>query len=74
LERGNWPLSLLPSLAGLVIVGIGNALTVLHSFVNTSFEQKMILDFRDDMLQHTSQPISARRRSLSEQTTTYIPN
>ena len=38
--------------AGLVIVGLENALTVLHSFVTTSFEQKMILDFRGDMFQH----------------------
>jgi ATP-binding cassette subfamily B protein len=38
--------------AGLLIVGIENALTVLHSFITTSFEQKMILDFRGDMFQH----------------------
>jgi len=46
--------------AGLVIVGIENALTVVYSFVTTSFEQKMILDFRGDMLQH------ARRLLLGE--------
>ncbi len=45
--------------AGLVIVGIENALTVVHSFVDTTFEQKMILDFRGDMLQH------AQRLSLA---------
>ena len=45
--------------AGLVIVAIENALTVVHSFVDTTFEQKMILDFRGDMLQH------AQRLSLA---------
>ena len=46
--------------AGLVIVGIENALTVVQSFVTTSFEQKMILDFRGDMFQH------AQRLSLAD--------
>jgi len=46
--------------AGLVIVGIENALTVVYSFVTTRFEQKIILDFRGDMLQH------ARRLLLGE--------
>jgi ATP-binding cassette, subfamily B, bacterial len=46
-------------LAGLVIVATQNALTVVHSYVTTSFEQKMILDFRSDMFQH------AQRLSLA---------
>jgi ATP-binding cassette subfamily B protein len=46
-------------LAGLVIVATQNTLTVVHSYVTTSFEQKMILDFRSDMFQH------AQRLSLA---------
>ena len=46
-------------LAGLIIVVVQNTLTVLHSYVTTSFEQKMILDFRSDMFQH------AQRLSLA---------
>ena len=46
-------------LAGLVIVATQNALTVVHSYVTTSFEQKMILDFRSDMFQQ------AQRLSLA---------
>lgn len=44
---------------GLAIVVVHNALTVLHSYVNTGFEQRMILDFRSDMFQH------AQRLSLA---------
>jgi ATP-binding cassette subfamily B protein len=46
-------------LAGLVIVATQNALSVVHSYVTTSFEQKMILDFRSDMFQQ------AQRLSLA---------
>src|SRR5947208_65921 len=46
-------------LAGLVIVATQNMLTVVHSYVTTSFEQKMILDFRSDMFQQ------AQRLSLA---------
>jgi ATP-binding cassette subfamily B protein len=46
-------------LAGLVIVAAQNALTVVHSYLTTSFEQKMILDFRGDLFQQ------AQRLSLA---------
>jgi ATP-binding cassette, subfamily B, bacterial len=44
---------------GLLIAFLHHALTVLHSYVNTGFEQRMILDFRSDMFQH------AQRLSLA---------
>jgi ATP-binding cassette, subfamily B, bacterial len=46
-------------LAGLVIVAAQNALTVVHSYLTTTFEQKMILDFRGDLFQQ------AQRLSLA---------
>jgi ATP-binding cassette subfamily B protein len=46
-------------IAGLVIVAAQHALTVVHSYVTTSVEQKMILDFRGDMFQQ------AQRLSLA---------
>jgi len=46
-------------LAGLLIVAMQNVLTVFHSYVTTTFEQKMILDFRGDMFQQ------AQRLSLA---------
>jgi ATP-binding cassette subfamily B protein len=51
---------------GLLIVVAHNALTVLHSYINTRFEQRMILDFRSDMFQHAqrlSLGFHDRRRS-----------
>jgi ATP-binding cassette subfamily B protein len=56
---GKFAILLFAVVAGLVIVALENALTVLHSYVTTSFEQKMILDFRSDMFQH------AQRLSLA---------
>jgi ATP-binding cassette subfamily B protein len=56
---GKFAILVFAVVAGLVIVAIENALTVLHSYVTTSFEQKMILDFRSDMFQH------AQRLSLA---------
>ena len=46
-------------LAGLVIVAAQNMLNVFHSYVTTTFEQKMILDLRTDLFQH------AQRLSLA---------
>jgi ATP-binding cassette subfamily B protein len=46
-------------LAGLVIVAAQNLLHVVHSYVTTTFEQKMILDVRSDLFQH------AQRLSLA---------
>jgi ATP-binding cassette, subfamily B, bacterial len=56
---GKLPILAFAVLAGLVIVATQNVLTVLHSYVTTSFEQKMILDFRSDMFQQ------AQRLSLA---------
>lgn len=56
---GKFAILVFAVVAGLVIVAIENALTVLHSYVTTTFEQKMILDFRSDMFQH------AQRLSLA---------
>ena len=46
-------------LAGLLVVALEHSLTVMHSYITTTFEQKMILDFRSDMFQH------AQRLSLA---------
>lgn len=46
-------------IAGLVIVAAQHSLTVIHSYLATTFEQKMILDFRSDMFAH------AQRLSLA---------
>jgi ATP-binding cassette subfamily B protein len=56
---GKFAILVFAVVAGLVIVAIENALTVVHSYVTTTFEQKMILDFRSDMFQH------AQRLSLA---------
>ena len=47
------------ALAGLVIVVIGNAIGVLHEYVNTKLHQRFVLDFRSDLFEH------AQRLSVS---------
>ncbi|PYL10359.1 MAG: ABC transporter ATP-binding protein, partial [Verrucomicrobia bacterium] len=56
---GKLPVLAFAVLAGLVIVAAQNILTVVHSYVTTTFEQKMILDLRSDLFQH------AQRLSLA---------
>jgi ATP-binding cassette, subfamily B, bacterial len=45
--------------AGLVLVVIGNLMTVLHEYVNTKLHQRIVLDFRSDLFEH------AQRLSVS---------
>ena len=45
--------------AGFLIHFLGDALTVLDSFLNTTIEQNMVLDFRSDLFRH------AQRLSLA---------
>jgi ATP-binding cassette subfamily B protein/subfamily B ATP-binding cassette protein MsbA len=47
------------ALAGLVIVVFGNAVGVLHEYVNTKLHQRLVLDFRSDLFEH------AQRLSVS---------
>jgi ABC-type multidrug transport system fused ATPase/permease subunit len=46
-------------IAGFLINFLGDALTVLDSFLNTTIEQNMVLDFRSDLFRH------AQRLSLA---------
>ena len=46
-------------IGSLIVALIHNAITVLQSYITTTFEQKMILDFRSDMFRH------AQRLSLA---------
>jgi ABC-type multidrug transport system fused ATPase/permease subunit len=39
-------------LAGFLIAVLGDALSVLSSFLNTTVEQNMVLDFRSDLFRH----------------------
>jgi ATP-binding cassette subfamily B protein len=57
--QGKVPFLLVAVCSGLVLSLITNGLSVLQSYVTTTFEQKMILDFRSDMFQH------AQRLSLA---------
>src|SRR6266516_2640173 len=43
----------------MMLIVVGAALTVLDSFLNTTIEQNMVLDFRSDLFQH------AQRLSLA---------
>jgi ATP-binding cassette subfamily B protein/subfamily B ATP-binding cassette protein MsbA len=52
-------LLILAALAGLVLVAIRNAMTVLHEYVNTKLHQRLVLDFRSDLFAH------AQRLSVS---------
>jgi ABC-type multidrug transport system fused ATPase/permease subunit len=52
-------LLLLAALAGLVLVVLRNAMTVLHEYVNTKLHQRLVLDFRSDLFEH------AQRLSVS---------
>jgi len=47
------------ALAGLIIVVFGNAVGVLHEYVNTKLHQRFVLDFRSDLFEH------AQRLSVS---------
>jgi ABC-type multidrug transport system fused ATPase/permease subunit len=52
-------LILVAVVAGFLINFLGDALTVLDSFLNTTIEQNMVLDFRSDLFRH------AQRLSLA---------
>lgn len=52
-------LLVLAALAGLVLVLLRNAMTVLHEYVNTKLHQRLVLDFRSDLFEH------AQRLSVS---------
>jgi ABC-type multidrug transport system fused ATPase/permease subunit len=52
-------LILVAVIAGFLINFLGDALTVLDSFLNTTIEQNMVLDFRGDLFRH------AQRLSLA---------
>lgn len=45
-------LLVLAVLGGLAITLIQNAVTVLHDYVTTKLDQRMVLDFRSDLFQH----------------------
>src|SRR2546427_3215318 len=47
------------ALAGLALVVIRNAMSVLHEYVNTKLHQRLVLDFRSDLFEH------AQRLSVS---------
>src|SRR2546428_6082334 len=47
------------ALAGLALVVIRNAMSVLHEYVNTKLHQRVVLDFRSDLFEH------AQRLSVS---------
>jgi ABC-type multidrug transport system fused ATPase/permease subunit len=57
--EGKFGLLLAVVVAGIIIEILSNGLAVLQSYVTTSFEQKMILDFRSDLFEH------AQRLSLA---------
>jgi ABC-type multidrug transport system fused ATPase/permease subunit len=50
--QDRFALLVLAVLAGLAIVVLQNALTVLDNYVNTKLDQNMVLDFRSDLFQH----------------------
>lgn len=47
------------ALTGLIITLMQNAITVLHNYASTKIDQRMVLDFRSDLMQH------AQRLSLA---------
>ena len=57
--QDRYRLLLLAALAGLVLVVVRNAMSVLHEYVNTRVHQRLVLDFRSDLFQH------AQRLSVS---------
>jgi len=57
--QDRYRLLLIAALAGLVLVVVRNAMSVLHEYVNTRVHQRLVLDFRSDLFQH------AQRLSVS---------
>jgi len=51
-NQDRFTLLLLAALAGLVLVVITNAMSVLHEYVNTKLHQRLVLDFRSDLFDH----------------------
>ncbi len=54
-----YTLLVLAALAGLALVALRNAMTVLHEYVNTKLHQWLVLDLRSDLFNH------AQRLSVS---------
>ena len=52
LAGGKVPLLVAVVVAGLVVAMLHHAIAVVQSYVTTTFEQKMILDFRGDLFEH----------------------
>ena len=57
--QDRYRLLLIAALAGLVLVVVRNAMSVLHEYVNTRVHQRLVLDFRSDLFEH------AQRLSVS---------
>ena len=41
------------AVAGLLLVGVRNGMNVIHEYVNTKIHQRLVLDFRSDLFEHT---------------------
>ena len=52
LAGGKVPLLIAVVGAGLLVTVLHHAIAVLQSYITTTFEQKMILDFRSDLFEH----------------------
>jgi len=51
-HRSRTGLLIFAAACGLGLTVVGNALTVLLEYVNTKFEQRLVLDFRGELFQH----------------------
>ena len=51
-HQDRFTLLVLAALAGLVLVVMRNAMSVLHEYVNTKLHQRLVLDFRSDLFEH----------------------
>jgi len=58
-SHGRYTFLVFAALAGLAVVAVRNALSVLHEYVNTKLHQRLVLDFRSDLFEH------AQRLSVS---------
>ncbi|MCE9610763.1 MAG: ABC transporter ATP-binding protein/permease [Chthoniobacter sp.] len=52
LAAGKMPLLVAVVVAGLIVAMLHHGIAVLQNYVTTTFEQKMILDFRSDLFEH----------------------
>ena len=52
LAPGKMPLLVAVVVAGLLVAMLHHGIAVLQNYVTTTFEQKMILDFRSDLFEH----------------------